>query len=170
MTVASIKKYFYNEQAPFLLEKEVNDLLTNKPLFLSEIKELVKQKLGEIYYSKKTEPIWVMNYKFDTDDKSVTNFLASYITLRDDISNSTEDVPTITYRAKNSENKSCLIELTFSHMKMIYKIIREKQIGDYATYQLQKEKLNKINSLDELVSFLDNESIPINSLYNSYTF
>ena len=131
-----------------------DDKFIPKPQYeptLDELKENMLQQAGELFATKRDAIRWVQiddinTYGFDCASEDITNFLAAYIGLSNDLTKS----GTTFYKVWLTPETKGIISLNVTQMTNVYNTVRNSQFDDYAWYEQIKQRINACQTKEEL--------------------
>lgn len=170
--IASIDKEENKEQVPYyfrsLVEQIVSDYEDNDSEYFKKARELAIEKTGEMFAEKRDKIRWINGLGFDCENEDITNFLASYIKLKDDydkwVANGSQgNEPTTYYKVYiNQETMAkTVVPLNIENFNQVYETVRTSQFEAYAWLETSRAQINLTQNYTELEQVLSQLNISL---------
>lgn len=120
---------------------------------LEELKENKLLEAKQVFAQKRDAIRWVQvddinTYGFDCDSEDITNFLAAYTALTNNVSKSSTN--TTMYKVWINETNKGIVKLNLEQMNKVFDTVRNSQFESYAWLEEMKNKIDACQSKEEL--------------------
>ena len=168
----SIEKEAGKQQVPYYFRNIVKDIVDhydeNDSEYFKKAQDIAIFKTGAMFAKKRDEIRWVGNYGFDCANEDITNFLASYIKLKDDytqwVANGSQGNEPATYYKVYIDQETMaktVVPLTLSAFNQVYEVVRTSQFGAYAWLETMRAAINNTHNFAELTQVLETYEITL---------
>lgn len=168
----SIEKEAGKQQVPYYFRRTVKDIVDhyneNDSEYFKKARDIAIFKTGAMFAKKRDEIRWVNGYGFDCANEDITNFLASYIKLKDDytqwVANGSQGNEPATYYKVYVDPETMaktVVPLTLTAFNQVYEVVRTSQFGAYAWLETVRAAINNTHNFTDLAQVLETYEITL---------